>query len=171
MANWISLGIVQPSILNWEDFPISVDGNLNLFQIKITEKKNIFAGKAYLRLKYPTNLFNGEWTIFYPKYEGEIFLINNFPLQENTTKIVQVLKSNKYNSKYNYSVELKVFDEPVNEIKFNQVTDQLSSFDQSIQELSDRINSLPIKLSQINSQVEGIKNNETQLLKVLLGII
>jgi hypothetical protein len=170
MANWISLGVVQPSTTNWQDFPISVDGDLNLFQIKITEYKNILAGKAYLRTNYSNNLFSGKWIIFYPKFESEFFLINGLPSQINQLKTIQIKKS-QCNPKYNYSVELKVFDEPINETNFNQVTGQLSSFDQSIQKLSNRIDSLPVKLSEINSQIEGINQNETQLLTILLGIL
>jgi TolA-binding protein len=72
---------------------------------------------------------------------------------------------------YNFSLEILAYSEPVNANVSNEVTAQLSSFDQSIQELSDRIDSLPNKLLQTNAQIENTNQNEAQLLVVLLGIL
>jgi hypothetical protein len=170
VAFWYSLGIVKPSIIEWVNFP-SISSNLNLFQVRKVDFPRVKVGKIYLRT-ISNNIADEKWEIIYPKNEFEIFILPNLFPDLSKSRTIQVLRdSRSLTLSYNFSLEILAYSEPVNANVSNEVTAQLSSFDQSIQELSDRIDSLPNKLLQTNAQIENTNQNEAQLLAVLLGIL
>jgi hypothetical protein len=170
VAFWYSLGTVKPSISEWVDFPL-IKGELTLFQIRKIGFPNVRVGKLYLRTCNQNNVTSERWEIIYPKNEFEIFSLPNLDPNPLSNRKIQVLKDSRSKTrKAEYTVEILVYNQPVEPDISPEITSQLATVTDELKLLSDRIDSLPAKLSQVNTQIEGMQQNEVNLVNVLLGI-